>query len=77
MKMGGAIRQLASRAARRLRRFSARQEAATMVEYAILAVAIAVASIVAVQALSDSIGGSFINHQDSVTEEMQGGPSSP
>jgi Flp pilus assembly pilin Flp len=40
-------------------------------------VAIAVSSIAAVQALSGSIDNTFVNHQKSVTEEMQGGPSSP
>jgi Flp pilus assembly pilin Flp len=72
-----AIRQRVSNAARRIRRFSARQEAATMIEYALLAVAIAVAAVAGVQALNGAIDDTFVNHQNSVTEEWQGGPSSP
>lgn len=72
-----ALRRMVVTTKRFLRDLGRGDRAAAMIEYALLAVVIAVAAVAGVQALSGAIGDSFVNHQDSVTEEMQGGPSSP
>ena len=71
------LRRVVITITRSLRDLGRGDRAAAMIEYALIAMLIAVAAIAGVQALSGAIGDNFVEHQDSVTEEMQGGPSSP